>query len=270
MKYTIITINFNHAEGLRRTIESVVNQTCKDYEYIVIDGGSTDGSVDVIKEYADKIDFWVSEPDNGIYNAMNKGIDHAHGEYLNFMNSGDCFYAPTVLEEVKPQLTADICLGKTKERGVITGLEGDTITLMTLLHHVLCHQSLFIASPLQKQIKYNEDYKIIADWGFLIKALIKNNATFHNMDIIVCDFESDGISYLNHDKVMDEKRKALKQLIPERIVDDYMYYIDKSSPMLDLIPSFNKTWRLHRLICWVVAKLVKIYETTRNFSRKRQ
>ena len=86
MKLSVITINFNNRDGLRKTIESVVNQTYKDFEYIVIDGGSTDGSVDVIKEYTDRIDYWVSEPDKGIYNAMNKGIDVAQGEYCLFLN----------------------------------------------------------------------------------------------------------------------------------------------------------------------------------------
>ena len=89
MKLSIITINRNNAAGLRRTIESVVSQTYTEFEYIIIDGASTDESVDVIKEYADKITFWVSEPDNGIYNAMNKGILKAKGEYLLFLNSGD-------------------------------------------------------------------------------------------------------------------------------------------------------------------------------------
>ena len=91
MKFSIITINYNNVEGLRNTIKSVVNQTYTDYEFIIIDGGSTDGSVEVIKEYANIITYWVSEPDKGIYNAMNKGIEVANGEYLNFMNSGDCF-----------------------------------------------------------------------------------------------------------------------------------------------------------------------------------
>ena len=100
MKLSVITINYNNRDGLRKTIESVVNQTCRDFEYIIIDGGSTDGSVDVIKQYADRIDYWVSEPDKGIYHAMNKGIAVAHGEYLNFMNSGDCFYESTVVENV--------------------------------------------------------------------------------------------------------------------------------------------------------------------------
>ena len=86
MLYSIITINFNNCDGLRRTIESVVNQTNDNYEYIVIDGGSTDGSVDVIQKYSDRISYWVSEKDDGIYNAMNKGVRHAHGDYCLFLN----------------------------------------------------------------------------------------------------------------------------------------------------------------------------------------
>ena len=113
MKYSIITVNFNNRDGLRKTIESVIHQTCRDYEYIVIDGGSTDGSVDVLKEYDKNIDYWVSEPDKGIYNAMNKGITQAHGEYLNFMNSGDCFYDKNVLENLcEKGLSSDIIVGR--------------------------------------------------------------------------------------------------------------------------------------------------------------
>ena len=100
MKYSIITINYNNRDGLEKTIQSVINQTCQDFEFIIIDGGSTDGSVDIIKKYNDRINYWVSEPDKGIYNAMNKGILQAHGEYLNFMNSGDCFFDNEVLNKV--------------------------------------------------------------------------------------------------------------------------------------------------------------------------
>ena len=88
MKLSVITINYNNRDGLHKTIASVVNQSWREFEYIVIDGGSTDGSVDVIKSFADRIDYWVSEPDKGIYNAMNKGIDVAQGEYCIFINSG--------------------------------------------------------------------------------------------------------------------------------------------------------------------------------------
>ena len=88
-KLSIITVNLNNAAGLQKTIESVINQTFTDYEFIIIDGGSTDSSLEIIKQYANKITYWVSEPDNGIYNGMNKGIGQADGEYCFFLNSGD-------------------------------------------------------------------------------------------------------------------------------------------------------------------------------------
>ena len=114
MKYSIITVNYNNKEGLRKTIESVIHQTFRDFEFIVIDGGSIDGSVDVLKEYDSQIDFWVSEPDGGIYQGMNKGIKKATGEYLNFMNSGDCFYSSDVLEKVTGyQYDTDFIVGTT-------------------------------------------------------------------------------------------------------------------------------------------------------------
>ena len=112
MKYSIITVNFNNKEGLRKTIESVIHQSFCDFEYIVIDGGSTDGSMDIIKEYESHINYWVSEPDKGIYNAMNKGILKAQGDYINFMNSGDCLYDNNVLNNTLPYLTADIVYGR--------------------------------------------------------------------------------------------------------------------------------------------------------------
>ena len=99
-KLSIITVNLNNAIGLRKTIESVVNQTFTDFEYIIIDGGSTDGSVDVIREYSEKITYWVNEPDKGIYNAMNKGIKIAKGEYLQFLNSGDFLIDNRVLKSI--------------------------------------------------------------------------------------------------------------------------------------------------------------------------
>ena len=100
MKLSIITINFNDREGLDKTIQSVINQAYKEFEYIVIDGASTDGSVDVIKKYADKLTHWVSEPDSGIYNAMNKGTQMASGEYCLYLNSGDFLAEDDVLERL--------------------------------------------------------------------------------------------------------------------------------------------------------------------------
>lgn len=113
MKYSIITVNYNNKEGLRNTIESVIHQTYRDFEFIVIDGGSTDGSAEVLKEYDSQITYWVSEKDKGIYNAMNKGIAKATGDYLNFMNSGDCFYDEGVLGRVaRVETDADFIVGR--------------------------------------------------------------------------------------------------------------------------------------------------------------
>lgn len=114
MKISVITINYNNHDGLKKTIQSVVSQSYNDIEYIIIDGGSTDGSVDLIKEYNDKIDYWISETDNGCYHAMNKGVKVASGEYVIFMNSGDYFYADDIIEYfVNSNPSEDVLCGNT-------------------------------------------------------------------------------------------------------------------------------------------------------------
>ena len=103
-KISIITINYNEKVGFEKTIKSVLNQSYQDFEFIIIDGGSTDGSINVIEKYKDSISYWVSEPDKGVYNAMNKGIRASKGEFVIFMNGGDCFNNDLVLEEIAPML----------------------------------------------------------------------------------------------------------------------------------------------------------------------
>lgn len=99
-KITVVTVCYNAVNEIEKTIRSVLSQTYPDKEYIVIDGGSTDGTVDIIRKYADRIDYWISEPDGGIYEGMTKGIEHATGDYINFMNAGDLFFDNHVLDEV--------------------------------------------------------------------------------------------------------------------------------------------------------------------------
>ena len=112
MKLSIITVNLNNRIGLERTINSVVSQTFKDFEWIVIDGGSTDGSKELITQYANHFAYWVSEPDKGIYNAMNKGIKVAKGEYLLFLNSGDWIIDERVAQDfIETSISADIISG---------------------------------------------------------------------------------------------------------------------------------------------------------------
>lgn len=262
MKYSIITINFNNKDGLRKTIESVVNQTYEDFEYIIIDGGSTDGSVEVIKEYADKIDYWVSEPDKGIYNAMNKGILQSHGEYLNFMNSGDCFYDKDVLDNCSSFLQYDIVSGN-----IIIGKnislwnwEGEEITMMLLYSGSLAHPASFIRSCLFKNSLYDETLKIVSDWKFFIEKLILENCSFKKISLNIATFDDSGISTTNMPLNDFERKQVLSQIFPKRVLLDYERYKDKESPVLDLIPEFNKTHRLQKFIVVVIKWILFIYK----------
>lgn len=250
MKYSIITICYNDCDGLRRTIDSVLNQTCKDFEFIVIDGGSTDGSADIIKAHAAQIDYWVSERDKGIYNAMNKGIRQAHGEYLSFMNSGDCFHNERVLEDLLPSLGPDIVMGCT-QMGVAVLKPHTPVTLYSLCIHGVSHQATIYRRSLFEQEQYDENIRLSADWKFTIKHLIVNNCSYATTDVVVADFDTTGISYQNPERVHEERRAILRQLLPERMADDYVFLSSIRSPLLDLLPALSKRYRLHRFIVWL-------------------
>ena len=198
MLFTVITINLNNADGLRSTIESVLAQERSLFEYIVIDGASTDGSIDVAKSYGDKIDCLISEPDKGIYNAMNKGIALAKGEYVIFMNSGDKFASSDVLHEVsQSNMDADVIIGATKQKKRIGYLveKPARITAYSLLYRFYGHQSTFTKTEVLRELGgYDEDLKIAADVCFLLKALIKYNKTPKTIDLCVSDYAKGGVS----------------------------------------------------------------------------
>lgn len=261
MKYSIITINYNNRDGLRKTIESVVNQSCKDYEYIVIDGGSTDGSREVIEEYADRIDYWVSEPDKGIYNAMNKGIKVAHGDYLNFMNSGDCFYDKNVLSNTLPYLQTDIIMGASLDDNchVRPYHIKKELTMIQFYSNTIDHQASFISKMLFNNTFYDENYKIVSDWKFFIEKTIFQNCSFSIMPVLVAVGQNGGISEIQKALNDNERLDVLGKLFPPRVLKDYERFKDKESPMLDLIPQFNRTYRLQNVIIWITKTILKTY-----------
>jgi len=204
-KLSIITVNLNNKPGLIETAKSIVAQTWTDYEWIVIDGGSTDGSVDVIKEYAGKIDklvYWCSEPDDGVYQAMNKGIDIVVGEWLNFMNSGDSFYSKTVLQSVfeTENMDADIIYGDTlriysfgpfleKARPIDNSMKKRVPFI---------HQSSFVKTELMKRCKFDETYRICGDQHFFCDCY-DNNKKFIYCPLIIAVYDSKyGISSNNY------------------------------------------------------------------------
>jgi len=227
MKYSIITVNYNNKDGLRKTIESVIHQTYRDFEFIVIDGGSTDGSKDVIKEYDTQIDYWVSEPDGGIYQGMNKGIKKATGEYLNFMNSGDCFYDENVLQHIyDKQLVFDIIVGKDyhynsqAQQGFCTILP-PRISMLTFYIQTLPHQSSFFKRNLFDNTRYDESLKIVADIKFYIQKICVEGCSVGLTNEIICRREPDGISKLYNKQRIAEHQAVIAEYLPYGAIKDY-------------------------------------------------
>jgi Glycosyltransferases involved in cell wall biogenesis len=200
-KFSIITINRNNAVGLQKTIESVVTQTYRDFEYIIIDGASTDNSVDIIKQYADKITHWISEPDNGVYNAMNKGIARSQGEHLLFLNSGDFFVDKNVLNDcaLKINENIEICSGNLwvlSEDKVETKLKPLTeLTLYSCMYYGPFHPCTFIKRTLfDKYGLYNEESKLSSDWEFFLISCGLNEVVYLPLDRDIACFNTEGIS----------------------------------------------------------------------------
>lgn len=268
MLYSIITINYNNREGLEKTIESVVNQSFKNYQYIIIDGGSTDGSVEVIEKYASQINYWVSEQDKGIYHAMNKGILQAHGEYVIFMNSGDCFYDSTVLDWVFQQgLQEDICIGKVwcVGRNIIKEPLNNNFSMMDLFRNHPPHQAAFIKRDLFEQGLFDETFKLVSDWIFFIDRLIFRNCSYRYLNTIIANYDMSGLSTTQTRLLKEEEKKALESFLPQRILKDYEKYKYADSPLLELIPDLNKTAGFHQWVFKLVNFLLKSYKWAVNF-----
>ena len=258
MKLSIITINYNNLNGFRNTIESVVNQTFKDFEWIVIDGGSTDGSRELIEQNADRISYWVSEPDKGVYHAMNKGIAVAHGEYVNFMNSGDSFASTTILDEVfSTNHTADILYGYMMRDGVDGEINNaymmkPHLSWIDLYRDGLPHQSTFIRRILFEKLGgYDEQLKVSADWKFFVNALVYHKVSSEFIPKKISVYASGGLS----DREGHNERDSLKkELFPRARVAN-----------IPIIESYNRIQK-HELtskLYSVIDKLAKRMERRR-------
>lgn len=227
MKLSIITVNLNNKDGLQKTIDSVISQTFKDFEWIVIDGGSTDGSKELIEKYSDYISYWVSEPDKGIYNAMNKGIKVAKGDYLEFLNSGDIFFDDNTLHRFFSRFKEyDILFGNTMamKDGKLKRInyQNDYLTCYRLIKSTINHQAAFIKRQLFDDYGlYDESLKIVSDWKFFFEAIIirKCSVRHINLDCIIYDLE--GISSSGPDILRKEKNYILHKYLPEYVIDDY-------------------------------------------------
>jgi len=194
-KISVITVVWNDAKGLERTIKSVISQTYENLEFIVIDGGSTDGTLEVIKKYANKIDYWVSEKDNGIYDAMNKGIKVATGTWVNFMNAGDIFVSNNVLNSIDWDKYNNKVLiyGKKIQNGKVIEPLPLKMLEVGIIH--ANHQSMFFNKYLlQNELYYNIKYKIYGDYELVNRIYIKYRDKIKYINKIIADFEGGGIS----------------------------------------------------------------------------
>lgn len=238
MILSIVTINRNNASGLRNTMRSVLGQGYSNFEFVVVDGASTDGSVDVINEYASAFGGrlkWISEPDNGIYNAMNKGLSMASGEYVEFLNSGDCLIAADVTERMVQSLDANghppILYGNMVKsfpdgkRLRDLCFAGKEISLLGFYTGTLNHSPAYIRKELFDRFGlYDESLRIVSDWKWYLQVIVLGGVqpVYANIDVTL--FDMTGISETNKDLEKAERGKVLEELVPQAVISDYSRY----------------------------------------------
>lgn len=220
MKISVITVVLNDLEGLKRTSQSVLAQKGDCYEYIVLDGGSSDGCW----EYIESLEFCgikKSERDTGIYNAMNHAVQLASGEYCLFMNAGDTFYSEDVLQKASDIIgQADFYVGHTKEIGkkVLLGWAPNALSLDYLMRTSIYHQSSFIRRSLLLEYPYNEQHRVVSDWEFIFERWL-NGCTYEKLDFFVSNYYLGGFSFVHQDLIAIERKEFLEKILPKRVLD---------------------------------------------------
>lgn len=261
-KISVVTVCYNAAETIEGTMLSVINQTYKNIEYIIIDGGSTDGTVDIIRKYADRIAYWVSEPDKGIYDAMNKGIKVATGEWINFMNAGDRYAANDTLLKCLPYFQ--------EKKDIISGIafldklkwyapkESD-LSVTFFLKKSLNHQATFIKRDLFKDRLYDTDLKIASDSIFFFYSLILRDVSYLDIPVEVAVCEKPGASSMEQDSYQ-ELVTTIRTMLPQRMNADIDFLITCNNPV---VRTFGGT--LYR--CKVLRKLLRYLKSLRTVKR---
>ena len=210
-KISVVTVCYNAIDTIEKTILSVINQTYQNIEYIIIDGASTDGTVDIINKYRDKIAYFVSEPDKGIYDAMNKGIKAATGDWINFMNAGDEFADIDVLSTITPQMkNADIVYGDTMLVYSIGEKLKTPLPLSQITDRmVFGHQATFVRARYHKEHIFDTSFKSSADYKFLRDAFI-HGAKFQYIPVLIVNYDAEfGISATSYLRAQRENARIL-------------------------------------------------------------
>lgn len=276
-KLSIITINFNNAEGMRKTLASVASQTYRDIEHIIIDGGSTDSSVDVIKEYVQKVEseesrvksvIWSSEPDRGIYDGMNRGIRKATGDYIQILNSGDILAADDVTErmvnevervneltnERVPMLYGNMIKEWPDGKRIVDRCKAGNLSMLSFYHGTLNHDSAYIRRDLFERFGlYDETLKIVSDWKWYLQVIPLGGITPVYVDIDVTVFDMTGVSENNTASWKVERRPVLEELVPPMILADYDKY-GEDMRMVDRL----RRHHMHGLVRFIERVLFKL------------
>lgn len=245
MKLSVITINYNNAEGLRKTLASVAAQTYHDIEHVIVDAASTDGSVDVIKEYADssnRMVIWSSEKDKGIYDGMNKGVKKATGDYVWILNSGDCAAAPDVIEKMMTILNEgkiDMLLGnivrvygRKKEYAPlpVKRIKDEKpypmdVSMLQFYYATVPQDASFVRRDMFERYGYFDDtLKICADWKLYLNMVALGGVQPMHVNIDVVLFDMTGISNANEELRLAERRAYLEKVLPAAVLKDYDAY----------------------------------------------
>jgi glycosyltransferase involved in cell wall biosynthesis len=214
MKLSIITICHNEIKGIKSTIQSVLNQVFRDFEYLVIDGNSTDGTREIIESYKDKLDLFISENDSGIYSAMNKGLSRAKGEFILFLNGGDYLYNEKVLAdvfsfEIRKPIIYGYCETRTSINTPTLFRAPKNLTKFHLIKTSIPHQATFVRRELfLKYGMFDETFKIAGDYDLLLRFVVKYSVKTQYVPVLCSYFDRNGISSTRHDLREHEKGKA--------------------------------------------------------------
>ncbi|MEN9919848.1 MAG: hypothetical protein RL662_2284 [Bacteroidota bacterium] len=266
-KISIITVNRNNAEGLERTIKSTIDQTYSNYEFIIIDGASTDNSVAIIEKYAQYITFWISEPDTGIYNGMNKGINKSSGDYCYFLNSADVFADVDVLTHIfeHTHYTAPFINGHQiddygSQQNRVRCLNRP-LTLYDFYKGTIKHQATFIHRSLfDRYGLYDENLRIISDWKFFLQAIGLHNEQPRFVDVDIVLFEWNGMSTNPQleERHHQERAKVLAECIPQSLLSDYVHLSELNN--YNIFVSAMKSSSLFDKSVRALYKLCKIFK----------
>ena len=211
--------------GLEQTIMSVITQSSKDFQWIIIDGGSTDGSKELLEQYHKYFTYWCSEPDREIYNAMNKGIKHATGDYCSFLNSGDRLHDKNVIKEVMEEMDGTDyvsgnvwCVNDSYEFVKFYKMP-QVLSLYYMLELTLGHQRTFIRTKMLKDHPYDESLKIFADWAEMFYEFLFNKRSYKHIDVVISDYPVGGVADQNSTLLAMERQKVRDQYLTKKEQD---------------------------------------------------